>query len=186
MLIVWKLLIEAARQKDKIIVFEPETAYLVQAYKMEAPHVRYVQTEQGDSQKSDLIDAIQPITLDELKNDFSQVWLQSSYHHIEMLQELPVQGATYVHSNGVPLGSFDPVYDELLEWIDKLRMEFVVLGVSGHAAAAQIKWLADAMQANVTIPLHGFTPELLQGPFKTFLPETGVIYPVSTLVREKL
>ena len=101
------------------------------------------------------------------------------------LLDLPVKGATYVHSNGVPLGSFDPVYNELLEWIDKLGMEFVVLGVSGHAAAAQIKWLADAMQAKVTIPLHGFTPELLQGPYKTFLPETGVIYPVSTLIEEK-
>ena len=41
-----EILIEAARQKGKMIVFEPETAYLVQAYKMEAPHVRYLQVEQ--------------------------------------------------------------------------------------------------------------------------------------------
>ena len=118
-------------------------------------------------------------------SEFSQVWLQSSYHHMMTLLDLPVKGATYVHSNGVPLGSFDPVYAGLLEWIDKLGMELVVLGVSGHASAAQIKWLADAMQAKVTIPLHGFTPELLQGPNQTFLPETGVIYPITTLLKEK-
>ncbi len=41
------------------------------------------------------------------------------------------------------------------------------------------------MQAKVTIPLHGFTPELLQGPDKTFLLKTGIIYPVSTLIDEK-
>ncbi|SES40763.1 MBL fold metallo-hydrolase [Psychrobacillus sp. OK032] len=178
-----EILIEAAKQKDKLIVFEPETAYLVQAFQMGAPHVRFLQVEQ--SRIIDSIDTIQPITLAELDRNFSKVWLQSSYHNIRLLQELPVQGATYVHSNGVPLGSFDPVYNELLEWIHKVSMEYVVLGVSGHAAAAQIKWLADAMQAKVTIPLHGFTPELLQGPYKTFLPETGTIYPVSELIEEK-
>lgn len=180
-----EILIEAARQKEKLIVFEPETAYLVQAFQMEAPHVRFLQVAQNDSKISDQIHALQPITLEELNHHFSQIWLQSSYHHIELLQQLPVQGATYVHSNGVPLGSFDPVYNEMLEWIDKLHMELVVLGVSGHAAAAQIKWLADNMQAKVTIPLHGFTPELLQGPYKTFLPEIGTIYPVSSLLEEK-
>jgi len=132
-----EILIEAAKQKDKLIVFEPETAYLVQAFQMEAPHVRFLQVEQSNSRISGLIHTIQSITLEELDNDFSKVWLQSSYHHIRMLQELPVQGATYVHSNGVPLGSYDPVYNELLEWIDKLSMEFIVLGVSGHAAASR-------------------------------------------------
>lgn len=177
-----EILIEAAKQKDKLIVFEPETAYLVQAFQMEAPHVRFLQAEQSNSQIGDLLHTIQPITLTELNRDFSQVWMQSTYHHIEMLQDLPVQGATYVHSNGVPLGDFDPVYKELLEWIEKLQMKLVVLGVSGHAAAPQIKWLADAMQAKVTIPLHGFTPELLQGPYKTFLPKMGIIYPVSAII----
>ncbi|MDW0115639.1 MBL fold metallo-hydrolase [Sporosarcina thermotolerans] len=180
-----EILIEAARQKGKTIVFEPETAYLVQAYKLEAPHVRYLLDERYDSKISNQIHAIQPITVAELNSEFSQVWLQSSYHHMMTLLDLPVKGATYVHSNGVPLGSFDPVYAELLEWIEKLGMELVVLGVSGHAAAAQIKWLADAMQAKVTIPLHGFTPELLQGPNQTFLPEKGEIYPISTLLGEK-
>ncbi|WP_239431805.1 MBL fold metallo-hydrolase [Sporosarcina sp. ACRSL] len=178
-----EILIEAARQKGKIIVFEPETAYLVQAYNMEAPHVRYLLDD--DSKVSRLIDAIEPITIEQLKSDFSQVWLQSSYHQMMTLLDLPVQGATYVHSNGVPLGSFDPMYAGLFEWVDKLGMEFVVLGVSGHASAAQIKWLADAMQAKVTIPLHGFTPELLQGPNETFLPETGVVYPIASLLKEK-
>lgn len=180
-----EIFIEAARQKEKLIVFEPETAYLVQAFQMEAPHVRFLQVAQSDSKISDQIHTIKPITLAELNRDFSQVWLQSSYHHIGLLQELPVQGARYVHSNGVPLGSFDPVYNELLEWIDKLEMELAVLGISGHAAAAQIKWLADAMQAKVTIPLHGFTPELLQGPYKTFLPENGIIYSTTTLLDDK-
>ncbi|WP_381426438.1 MBL fold metallo-hydrolase [Sporosarcina thermotolerans] len=176
-----EILIEAARQKGKIIVFEPETAYLVQAYNMEASHVRYLL---DDSNVSNQIHAIEPITVEELNSDFSQVWLQSSYHQMMTLLDLPVKGATYVHSNGVPLGSFDPMYEGLLEWVDKLGMGFVVLGVSGHASAAQIKWLADAMQAKVTIPLHGFTPELLQGPNQTFLPQTGVIYPISTLLKE--
>ena len=180
-----EILIEAARQSGKRIVFEPETAYLVQAYKMEAPHVRYLLDDQYESTVSNQIHAIEPITVEELNNDFSQVWLQSSYHQMMTLLDLPVKGTTYVHSNGVPLGSFDPMYTGLLEWIDKLGMEFVVLGVSGHASAAQIKWLADAMQAKVTIPLHGFTPELLQGPHQTFLPQTGVIYPITTLLKEQ-
>ncbi|MBS4201204.1 hypothetical protein KHA93_16320 [Bacillus sp. FJAT-49732] len=176
-------LIEAARQKEKLIVFEPETAYLVQAFNLEAPHVRYLIDEQDASKNVVQIQRIQPITLDEVRDNFSSVWLQSSYHHIRTLLELPVKGATYVHSNGVPLGSFDPMYAELLEWIEKLGMKIVVLGVSGHAAAAQIKWMADAMQAKVTIPLHGFTPELLTGPYQTFLPEINKIYPISSLLK---
>ena len=77
------------------------------------------------------------------------------------------------------------MYTGLLEWIEKLGMELVVSGVSGHASAAQIKWLADAIQAKVTIPLHGFTPELLQGPKETFLPQIGVVYPITTLLNDK-
>jgi ribonuclease J len=180
-----EILIEAARQKGKTIVFEPETAYLVQGFNLQASHVRYLKNEHVASKIGGQIQAIQPITLDEIRDNFTSIWLQSSYHHIRTLLDLPVKGATYVHSNGVPLGSFDPVYAELLEWIDKLDMELVVFGVSGHASAKQIKWLADAMQAKVTIPLHGFTPELLQGPNQTFLPEKGIIYPITTLLGER-
>lgn len=180
-----EILIAAAKQLGKIIVFEPETAYLVQAYKMEAPHVRYLLDDQNVSKVSNQIHAIHPITVKELKSKISQVWLQSSYHQIMVLLDLPLKGAAYVHSNGVPLGNFDPMYVGLLEWIDKLGMELVILGVSGHASASQIQWLTDAMQAKVTIPLHGFTPELLQGPNVTFLPETGIIYPISTLLEEE-
>ncbi|MFF2754525.1 MBL fold metallo-hydrolase [Psychrobacillus sp. NPDC058041] len=176
-----EILIEAARQKKRMIVFEPDTAYIVQAFNLEAPHVRYLIDEQANSNISVQIQKIQSITIDEVRDNFSSVWFQSSYHHIRALLDLPVKGATYVHSNGVPLGSFDPTYAELLEWIDKLGMEFVVLGVSGHATATQIKWLADAMKAKVTIPLHGFTPELLKGPNQTFLPEKGVTYQLPTL-----
>lgn len=43
----------------------------------------------------------------------------------------------------------------------------------------------DAMQAKVTIPLHGFTPELLQGPNETFLPQQGVIYLIEAILNEK-
>ncbi|MBS4196384.1 MBL fold metallo-hydrolase [Lederbergia citri] len=178
-----EILIEAARQKEKMIVFEPETAYLIESFNLDAPHVRYLIDGQDTSKIANQIQRIQPITLDEVRDRFSSVWFQSSYHLINTLLELPVEGATYVHSNGVPLGSFDPMYADLLERIQTLGMEFVVLGVSGHAAAEQIKWMADALQAKVTIPLHGFTPELLKGPYQTFLPEKNKIYPISSLLQ---
>lgn len=177
------ILIEAARQRGQLIVFEPETAYLVEAYQLNAPHVRYIQGAY-DTAMIEQVQQIQPMTLEEIHSHFSSIWLQCSYHRMMTLLDLPVQGAVYVHSNGVPLGSYDPLYEGLLQWVDFLDMKLVQIGLSGHASAVQIQQIADAIDAKVTIPLHGLSPELLRGPNRTFLPTLGVSYPISQLLRE--
>src|SRR5215472_6926832 len=95
----------------------------------------------------------------------------------------PPAGSIYVHSNGAPLGAFDPAYQVMLAWIRALGLEMVMLGSSGHSRPADVTRMVQAVAPAVVLPVHSRRPEALLVPgVPTLVPEVGRRYTPAELV----
>ena len=89
-------------------------------------------------------------------------FLQISYPRLAELIDLRAPaGSVLVHSDGEPLGPFDPAHANLLRWLDRFGIAYRVVRSSGHASPSELVRMAAAIAPDVIFPLHGFRPDLL-------------------------
>lgn len=105
-------------------------------------------------------------------------FLQISYPRLAELIDLrPPAGSVLVHSDGEPLGPFDPAHANLLRWLERFGIAYRVVRSSGHASPSELVRIAAAIAPDVIFPLHGFRPELLIVPgARQVLPIMDVAY----------
>lgn len=180
-----KNLIEAAALTGRLPVLEPETAYLVEAFYEGIDYLIFQSPERSKSLEEDslpvwlrtILAKKKFLSAEEINQNPSRYLLQNSYENSLNLFDLKVEKGLYIHSNGVPLGPFDPAYDNLDRILSLLNLEKVSLLSGGHAMPAHLKYFVDEMDPAVLIPLHSFYPERLQPKVgKQLLPEYGVTY----------
>ncbi|MFC0212715.1 MBL fold metallo-hydrolase [Paenibacillus chartarius] len=166
---------EAARQAGRMAVFEPESAYLLHTMTACRDFLVY----ESDTTSRLLAagkapgwlrkTAIRSVLINAagVNRSPSRYLLQNTYGNLLELLDLDTSGGIYVHSDGVPLGSFDPTYGKLLAFLESLGLPFAAVRCSGHAPAENLKYIADMIDPPTLVPLHSFHPELL-------LPKSGV------------
>ncbi len=157
-------MIEGAEKAGRIAVLEPETAYLAQQFYPDKEFVTYCPE---GSKKYSLNNQTVFVTLEQINETPSRYLLQNSYHHLLELLDLDLNGAVYIHSNGAPLGDYDPSYSNLLKFLNKVQVPMVLIGTGGHAHPEHLKYIVDEINPNYLIPIHSFKPERL-------LPKDGV------------
>jgi ribonuclease J len=95
----------------------------------------------------------------------------------------PPRGSAYVHSNGTPLGPFDPTWPLVEAWTERFRMELVRLPSTGHSRVDDIKRMVATIEPRVVLPVHSRAPELLVvDGIPTVLPEIWRPYTASDLL----
>jgi ribonuclease J len=129
-----------------------------------------------------------PLMVDDLAAIRSQPHrhcLQLDHPSLPALIDLrPPAGSIYVHSNGVPLGPYDPAHQVMLAWVRAFDLEAVVLGSSGHSRPADIRRMVETVGPGVVLPVHSRHPEALLVPgVPTLLPEVGRRYTARDLLR---
>jgi len=91
--------------------------------------------------------------------------VQLSYEGLPTLLDLaPPAGSVYAHSNGPPLGPYDPAYEVMKAWVRQLDLGFVHLGSSGHSWPADVARTVAAVAPGLAIPVHSRAPEALRVP----------------------
>jgi ribonuclease J len=128
-----------------------------------------------------------PLVLEDLGavlHDPRRYCVQLEFGSLSTLIDLrPPSGSIYVHSNGVPLGPYDPAYQVMLAWIRALGLELVSLGSSGHSRPEDVRRMVEAVAPSVVLPVHSRRPEALLVPgVPTLLPEVGRRYAPADLV----
>lgn len=119
------------------------------------------------------------ISMEEIVSNPEKYVLQNSIENISLIE--PFSEGLYCHSNGEPLGDFDPRYEPFIQTIEKNNFEFKNFGTSGHANKEDLIWLAQEINAKTTIPWHSLYPEefakkLIEADLNTFLPQRDLIY----------
>ncbi|KRN28875.1 exonuclease of the beta-lactamase fold [Lactobacillus selangorensis] len=84
--------------------------------------------------------------------------LQNDFRHLEWLALF--NQVTYLHSNGEPLGDYNPRYKQLQDFLTTHHFHFERLAASGHAKQEDLVKIAQMVAAQCTIPWHSFHPEL--------------------------
>lgn len=108
--------------------------------------------------------------------------VQLFYWDINELVDLkPGKGAVFIHSNGEPLGRFDPAFDLWVQWLNFFGVELLFAACTGHATHQALAEIVAGINPALLMPIHSREPQLLEvtGINRT-LPELGAIYEVGT------
>ena len=69
-------------------------------------------------------------------------------------------GDVLIHSNGQPLGSWDPEWTSLQAWVQALGLDFVWLDSGGHAGPDDLAWLVETVRPTAVAAVHSAHPQL--------------------------
>lgn len=83
--------------------------------------------------------------------------LQNDFDQLNQLAELPV--SVYLHSNGEPLGDYNPRFARLKTFLSEHQIPLAFLGASGHASQEDLITLAQWVAPKLIVPWHSFHPE---------------------------
>ena len=156
---------EMAKKSQRIIAYEPETAYLIWKFFNEPVNVYIPDYNYEQEWFNDLINNNKVITKQEIHENPRKYLIQNTYEHILELFDLPNTDACYLHAGGTPIGEYDPAYanmKKVLELSKFKHINFFMNNYFTHAYPSQLKYYCDEIDAKVLIPTHGYKPERLQ------------------------
>lgn len=100
----------------------------------------------------------------------------------ELTDLTPPAGSCFIHSNGEPLGPFDPAWQIFLNWLERHQMTLVRASSSGHATPPDLHRIASTINPTVLMPIHSRAPERLDPPgIRRILPANGAWYDLADL-----
>jgi len=108
--------------------------------------------------------------------------LQLFYWDLPELVDLqPGAGSLFIHSNGEPLGRFDPAYDLFARWLEFFGVPLASVSSTGHASEEDLLSIVQGIAPQLLMPIHSKAPEkLLVAGQARELPEIGGIYEIAT------
>ncbi|MCM0598171.1 MBL fold metallo-hydrolase [Periweissella fabalis] len=160
-------------QQLRPIVWEYQFAKLINLLKPTEPLLVLAESIPNDTS---LIQAT-PVSIAEITAKSDKYCLHSTFANRKWLTALPP--IHYLHSNGSPLGAYDPNYQVLRDYLATINAKYEYFGCSGHATPTDIIDICKKVNAKLTIPWHSFHPELFVSAFKdnsTLLPQYDEIY----------
>lgn len=174
-----------AKSVNRIPVFELMTVYLIKELTNEKDF-KFVLTKDTEARRinnalepweKEIIEKYDNVSMTEINEFPHNYFIQNSFENNLELLDLNVEDGIYIHSNGVPLGAFDPAYEKLTSFIEFVGLQYEYVASAGHALHQNIKHLIDEIDPVVFIPLHGFAPHLTYpSNKKQFLPEYDEVY----------
>ena len=177
----------AARETKRIPVFEARTLYVASHFTDDLPEGIHVWADEAlpDPVARWLQDTGLP-SLDaaRVRATPGAFAVELAYDRLWRLIDLgPAAPGLYIHSNGAPLGPFDPAWDNLQRWLAHFEVTFRAIGTSGHAALDEIERTVEAIRPRVYLPIHSFHPERVMATgIPRVLPEERVDYTLPHLL----
>lgn len=178
---------KAARAANRKPVFEARTLYVAAQFAEELPEGISVWADEDVAHPvRRWIDGagIPSVAASEVRERPGEFAVELVYDRLWRLIDLvPAATGLYIHSNGAPLGPFDPAWDNLQRWLAHFGVTFRSLGTSGHASLDEIEQVVEAIRPRVYLPIHSFHPErVIATGIPRFLPEERVDYTLSDLL----
>lgn len=169
-------LIGTLKAAGRILVMDPVQAdYVAEFYPQDEIHV-YKELVCEDSLKADSRSKDwKVVSRDELLANPSGYVLQNNYANIYELIDLREVVSVYVHSDGGPLGDYDPSYGKMQKFLAMMEIPYEYKGTGGHAKPYYLRNMIDKIEPKTLIPLHSFRPEQVNSvkAGQRFLPEYG-------------
>lgn len=155
--------IKAGKLCGRTIVLEPKTAYIANQFAEVTDFAIFVSNDSKQSDwYQDIFKKYPRVTIEQINETPNNYLLQNSFDNMADLLDLDVAGSIYLHSNGMPLGEFDPNYQILLSFLKQFQIEYKSFNVSGHATQEDILQLIEDIKPKLLVPWHSHYPELMK------------------------
>lgn len=172
---------EASKRLKRKLVLELSTAYIAKNiarindfYVIEE---KKLEVDKFSKEVINFYNNSKRVSLEDISLKSSEYIVQNSFDNIIKLLDIDFEKAIYIHSNGTPLGDYDPSYNCMKEFLRKLDIEYKYIGSTGHATPKDLKYIAERIKPDWFIPIHGFYPENIHiNCGIRFLPEEGKTY----------
>ena len=152
---------ELAKRNDRILVYEPESAHLINSFFNRSVSMLVPDTYDN---KPEYLEEIlsRNIVLDkeEILSHPQRYMVQNSYPNLMELLDYKNCDPLYMHHSGIPLGDFDPKMANLKNMIDLCHMQYTKTYEGGdgyfspHAEHYQILSYIEKVNAKLVIPCH--------------------------------
>lgn len=142
---------QALLNRRKIVWEKPFAKVIKEFYPEE---ILYVCKDRGTD------DEFHEMAREEINESPDDFVLQNSLQHTKDLNHF--DSGIYLHSNGEPLGAFDPEYEKLRKYLLSINFEFIPMGTSGHATQDDLLKIVKIAGAKKVIPWHSFQPEKME------------------------
>lgn len=106
------------------------------------------------------LDTDKKIEFGELLSDEKRFLWQLETDVLRYISKLKPYGL-FIHSDGPPLGPYDPKFEELLSELDKVSVEFLEVRCSGHAYTTDLMKIISKIRPKTLAPIHSFNPQRL-------------------------
>ncbi|MBF8378196.1 MBL fold metallo-hydrolase [Alicyclobacillus mali] len=177
----------AAQAAGRTPVFEARTLYVASQFASELPEgVRVWADDDLPDPVRQWVEAahlplVRAVDVRTAPNGFAA---ELAYDKLWRLIDLgPAANGLYIHSNGAPLGPFDPAWDNLQRWLAHFGVSFRSIGTSGHAALGEIEQAVADIRPRVYLPIHSFHPErVVAHGIPRVLPDERVDYTLPDLL----
>lgn len=155
------LFTEIARKNNRILVYEPESAHLINRFFGCPVNIMIPDTyEKEPEYLAEIKQFNNVITKDTVLKDPEKYMVQITYANILEVLDYRNTGALFLHHSGPPLGDFDPKLKNLRRIVDLAGLDYwkSYFGEDGyfspHAENCQILAYIDMVNASLTIPCH--------------------------------
>jgi len=137
---------KAATLAGRQIVLEPETATLARRF---FPQEKYEVL--GET-----------ISIEEINKKPSGYFVQNTLKNIFTLLDYTPSGSAYLHTNGIPLGPFDPAFNSMLALLKNLGITFHTVPSAGHGNMEEILQIIDGIRPKTLVPWHSPAPDQMR------------------------
>lgn len=161
-----------AQKTNRIIAYEPETAYIVwkffkQPVNVYIPDVSIFAQSEKPTWFLELTNSNAIISKNDIFLHPDHYMIQNSYKYSLELFSLPNHEASYLHAGGTPIGNYDPAYENLMKILRISNFNYITFFAKNyfsHAYPCQVKYYVDQIDAKILIPSHSQNPERLLPP----------------------
>ena len=174
-------LIECADKSNRIITFEPKTAYVIKKLLNRTVNVYDIDVT-IDLPYIKEIENNPRITDEDISKCPTNYLLQNSYENLLELLSLPTTNANYFHLFGLPLIPTEPNYKIMKSLVNRMNINFhsyTNLYSFNHAYPGNLCYMIERIAAKMVVAVHSRNPEkLVTQSGVHILPKENVLYQI--------
>ena len=150
-----------AKACDKTLVFEPESAHIINKFFNKAVNIVIPDTYKiNPSYLKEIIDFNNIINKKDILDNPNKYLVQNTYPNLLELIDYRHANTLYLHMSGTPLGDFDPKLKNLITLINELKLDYYNIKelnngyFSAHATREQLLQYQNDVNCKLIVPCH--------------------------------
>jgi len=153
-------LFSVAKKSNRKLVLEFPTAQIAATF-FKDEDFKILKDNSDTDWKNQLTRKFQMIDVEQMNKNPELYLVQNSFENVLNLIDYKRDDSIYIHSNGTPLGSFDPSYSSLLSFLENnnIGVKYYNISTSGHATNEAILDIIDETSPKKLVIWHSLAPE---------------------------